>query len=526
MENLFLKAMGVKDTVTENGAISNSSSGKAIVDQFATAATYRDRIFADVSRDQEILWVEDPLTAIRFPYYLRMITRKTKVNDELITATLQKGQGVRDESFKRLLSIAKNHSDSFYYNIWMLPIVGSWKDLWVLMYYDEVLGVNTLDRKIIYTLIEKGMGMETHIDLIKKFMPRIKSSSKTKTEWTRLTNKYAKEFADFLGWNYYEYNKFKSTGKAHEFQKAMCSREFDKINWNVIPGRALSQIVHSKFIEKNHLIDSYSKWLVEKEDVNFNGYPYELAEKVLKRNVNSAELMTIDKQFDTLIKRTKDDATINENVWCALDTSGSMCCTVNSSGVTALNVCLSLGIFFSSLNNGAFKDNVIMFSDMSKVKKLDGTFSKKLKSILSDNTAWGGTNFQSVVDEIVRVRRRNPNIPLSEYPSSLLVVSDMQFNDVGRNTNYEAMKSKLYEVFPKEFVDSMKFIWWNVASRTKDFPARVEDGGCYLLSGFDGSIINLLLGNEMKSKDIAPISMEELVQKALTQEILLSIKLV
>ena len=39
----------------------------------------------------------------------------------------------------------------------------------------------------------------------------------------------------------------------------------------------------------------------------------------------------------------------------------------------------------------------------------------------------GSTNFQSVVDEIVRIRKSNPNIPLEDYPSTLLVVSDMQF---------------------------------------------------------------------------------------------------
>ena len=59
----------------------------------------------------------------------------------------------------------------------------------------------------------------------------------------------------------------------------------------------------------------------------------------------------------------------------------------------------------------------------------------------------------------------NPNIPLEDYPSTLLVVSDMGFNptnnwryqrdEVLEQTNYEAMKSKLYGCFPTEFVDNM-----------------------------------------------------------------------
>ena len=41
MSNLFLQAFGKKNTVTENGALSNSTTGNAFVDAFSTAPTYR-----------------------------------------------------------------------------------------------------------------------------------------------------------------------------------------------------------------------------------------------------------------------------------------------------------------------------------------------------------------------------------------------------------------------------------------------------------------------------------------------------
>ena len=34
----------------------------------------------------------------------------------------------------------------------------------------------------------------------------------------------------------------------------------------------------------------------------------------------------------------------------------------------------------------------------------------------------------------------------------------------------------------------------------ENFPATIDDGGCYFLSGFDGSIIQLLLGGEQKDE--------------------------
>ena len=369
-------------------------------------------------------------------------------------------------------------------------------------------------------------------------MPRIKSNSKLKTSWTKTTNELAIEFASYMGWTLKEYNKLKTSGTAHDFQKYMCGQMYDKINWGLIPGRALTKIVNSKFIESHNLVESYMSWLETQDVANFTGYVFELG-KVFRDNIKNLSLYkkhTLNKQFNALIEKAKADGKITENVWCALDTSSSMSWTQHThANVTALDICMSLGIFFSTLNEGAFHKNVIMFDSISRIKQLSGEFCDMMSQI--PYNAMGGTNFQSVVDEIVRVRRANPNVPLEDYPTTLLIVSDQQFNpthnhwlkvtDADIETNYEAMKRKLYEVFPAEFVDEMKFIWWNVNSELKDFPSRIEDGGTYMLGGFDGSIISLLLGEDVKERvEKKPINMEDLVNDALNQEILLQVKMV
>ena len=99
---------------------------------------------------------------------------------------------------------------------------------------------------------------------------------------------------------------------------------------------------------------------------------------------------------------------------------------------------------------------------------------------------------------------------------------------VSEKTNYEVAKAKLATVFPKEWVDEFKFIWWDCASRKSDFPATLDDGGCYFMSGFDGSIISMLCGEEVDAKEMLekkPITMEEVIDSALNQEILNYIKL-
>ena len=494
--------------LTENGALSYKTTGKAITDQFGKAANYRGRDINAVFKEQEALWMENKEQAIRFPFYLRMVTRKVKVNNDNITEKVQKGQGVRDEAFKRLLWLAVNQSDIFYKNIWALPLVGSWKDLWTLMFYDITLKTNAINREIIFDLINQGLKCAAHIELIKKFMPRIKTNSKCTTDWTQITNTMAREYANYNGLSYKDYNKLKTSGTAHDFQKLICSGRFKDINWNLIPGRALSKIASKKFLTKHELEKDYTDWVIAQPTVKYTGYVYELAKEAMSAGlysrVNKLPLfkkITIDKQFDELVKKAVEDGNILGNVWCALDTSGSMMSRVVGD-ISAFDICISLGVFFSTINTGAFNKNVIMFDSTSHVKQLKGGFCDMMSDIISSNTAWGSTNFQSVVQEIVRIRTEHPEIPLEDYPQTLLVVSDMQFNPVGGNnqTNYERMKAEFYKVFPKEFVDSMKFIWWQVTGRTSDVPATLDDSGCYFFSGFDGSIVSLLLGKDVATK--------------------------
>ena len=174
-------------TLTENGATTFMSAGKAIIDQFAHAGTAIGRSIKTVFKEQEELWDENPESAIRFPFYLRLITRKVKVSENEKTDSVQKGAGLRDEAFKRILWIAYNHSEAFKRNAWLLPVVGSWKDLWTLMLLD-MENENKLDKGFIFSIMAAGLDDSTQCDLIRKYMPAIKSTEKCKTERAKSLN--------------------------------------------------------------------------------------------------------------------------------------------------------------------------------------------------------------------------------------------------------------------------------------------------------------------------------------------------
>lgn len=519
--NAFIDALTSHDTFTENGAISNSSTNNVFVDQFGAISSYINRSITSVFNDQEELWAEDMLKSLKFIFYLRAISRTSNVivQGESKGSFLQKGQGMRDETFKRLLWVAKNYPDIFYDNIELLPIVGSWKDIWELMYYNHKHDLHVIKYNKLFALLANGLACQETCDLVKKYMPSLIAKNKQKTLRSSFMNIVGRQFMKFMGWDEKGYRKAKSSGKAHDFQKIISNGLFDKLNWNHIPGKALIKLITSKFIINNNLLSSYKEWVNKQDVIKFNGHVYELGYTFNHSDIREHQEYTLDKQFEQLVRNTKANMTFKTNVWCALDTSGSMKCAYNGRNITPYDVCTSLGVFFSTLNDGAFHKQVIMFDDVSYTKKLKGSFCEMLKQIPRD--AMGGTNFLSVIKKIVDIRKNNPSIPLEDYPQTLLVVSDMQFNATeGIDTNYERSKTMLLEVFPQEFVDNFKFIWWNVATKVKDYPSQINDGGTFLLSGFDGSIISLLLGEEFSNKEKkTPKTMIELVDVALNQEI-------
>jgi len=475
------------------------------------------------------MWAESPLITTRIAFYLRIVSRKEK--GFVQTEKVQKGQGTRDEFRKSLRWLSSNHPETLYENLHLVPVVGSWKDLW------HPYLVNVLNREKVFALIKRGLDDPYNAGLVAKYLPAIKSGGKiAKTNTDRLNlNNFAKQLAKFLKLTPTEYRKLKSDKKyhAHDFQRIMCNGDWDKLRFEHIPGKALFNLVSKKgedgktTLERHDQVSRYTAWLEKQPVAKYTGYVYELF-KAARSAKSLAEKMTFNKQFDGLIELAKkDQGGISGNVWCALDTSGSMT-TIVTGTTSAYDICISLGIYFSTLNTGAFKDHVIMFDNVSKVKQFTGTFCEKIEAITKTEVAWGSTNFESVISEIVNMRTSRPEIPVSDYPDTLIVVSDMQFNPVGGNaeTNYQNAMKRLAAVgLPK-----MRFIWWFVSKSGSDFPSTIKDEGVTMIGGFDGSIVTMIVGGQTKVVDektgkVRQLNAFENMLKALDQEVIKEVKI-
>lgn len=523
--NQFLEKSQSKDCYTWNGAISHSTTGSKCLDYFSKAGSYRGRPQAEVNADMAAIFGEDAETALKIVFYNRMITRKcTGFVEE---TSVQKGQGQKDEFLKSLNWLERNRPELLAQNLWLTVEVGSWKDL------VNACVEHGLDYELAFHVFSLGLENESHRGLIAKFLPKIRSKRNVKNDRHKKLNSFARAFSNYIGWSEKQYRQFKSDpeNSAHQFQRDICNGNWKGLNLNAVPGKALFKMVSGKGKDQKSLFERHGleqKLIdyVKTHPVKFTGYPHDLY-KAAKEDRSLVQKYTYDAQFQTLLNKAKEDCNaeiLDKGVLCALDTSGSMGYMggyyYGGSQLQPIDVCVGLGLYFSNLIEGWFKNQVCLFDDTSRMVSLHGDFCDQVDQMKRHGNAMGGTNFQSVIDMIVRIRDQHPEIPISDYPGVLLVVSDMQHNPTGTlETNYEMAMRKLARVG----LPAMQVIWWNVSPYARDMQNKKDDCGVTLLSGYDGAVLTTLFNVEKNEKGETTVSkltpMESMI-KCLDQEIL------
>jgi hypothetical protein len=171
-----------------------------------------------------------------------------------------------------------------------------------------------------------------------------------------------------------------------------------------------------------------------------------------------------------------------ERILPVCDVSGSM------TGLP-MDVSVSLGLYISERNEGIFKDAFMTFSDIPEMVYIPEGLSvvDKLRYISRAN--WGmSTNLQATFKLILKTAVRN-SLPEDEMPTKVLIISDMEFNECGRNTNLDEVRTQ-YELNGYKMPE---IIFWNVNGRIGNVPARADEPGIGLVSGFSPAILTAIL---------------------------------
>ncbi len=549
-ENRFLFQGRKKSAETLSGNLAKKyeTTGNDFVDQFSMLSAYKvPRAFSEIEKDMSILWSQDKKKALQFTFFIRMITRQIQLFDGTKTCTVQRGAGLKHESIMRMLWVYKKDPDVFLENLPLFISVGSWKDIFQMLSFDVQYhgwDERILNWNLMFTLIASGLENPKTCDLVKKYLPQIKSNNKCTTIEAQANNMVAKwlAFNLFAGKDnksYIQYRKLKTSGDAHTWQQLISQKKFIEIDFDTVHGRALSLLVSSKFLENQNLVDEYDKWISSKPIAKFTGFVHELFGKYVSEdwisggrlnNMKPWQIKTIQKQFDGLVETAKKNAKTDTSLIVVRDTSGSMSSSASGTNMKCGDIAKSLALFFSEmLPNGHFSDSWIEFSDTARMEEWKG--ENVVEKWNNDRSSYiGGTNFQSVIDLFVEIK--NNGVDETEFPTGILCISDGEFNPSDLNeTNIEGVYRKLRLAgFSESYINNFKIVLWDLRNdyygseeKTKFETYGSDVKNVYYFSGYEASIVAFLTGVDHQKTE--PKNAEELFEAAMDQEILNMLKI-
>jgi hypothetical protein len=267
----------------------------------------------------------------------------------------------------------------------------------------------------------------------------------------------------------------------------ICSGKWDKIDFNKVPSCAMKRL--KKAFEK-HEPDRFTAWrealkLNDPKVAKVNAkqlYPHELVKEMRGRQKVD---MVCESQWKVIVDNVRKLGTLKDTL-VVVDTSSSM----HTPNFLPVDVAVAMGMLISEVVQGPFHGHVITFNNVPAFRVVpDGCAFDRFKTI--SNIEWGGsTNLEKTFNLILK-RAQEYKLSQEDMPKRLFIVSDMQFNDAGGNTqtNWE----RINEMYRTSGYTRPQIVFWNVNGESTDFPVTTGEQGTALISGFSPAILKCFL---------------------------------
>ena len=514
-------------TKTENGAVALDTSGNEIVDYFMLYT----RTLTKEQNHQflEKCWAVNPKKTVAIIFNGR---------DRL------KGKKEKTLSNQAMLWLRDNKPYTYMANIsTYVNKYGRWKDLLYICYENEGDGMidknyeltmfadklrdDLSDLKISEMVASEAANDETVSDEPKP-KPKVKSVSLC-AKWAPSENDrndsrkhFAKKIATILYGrdDAKKMEKYRKEylaplrNKINIVEKLMCNNEWDKINYEGVPGVA-SRRLHKAF--SNHDSDRYCDYLAKVRSgdakINITGIlPHELANYYVNLRSTQDEYEeneTIELQWRAVVNDVKSSGILGNSL-AIIDLSGSMFSASN--GSVPAQVAISLGIITSMCCKGLFKNKFITFSDTPELvslipddlykeyteKDIEPSLYTCFKSLVDVEFGYN-TNFVKSCEMIIKYGKEH-NIADADMPKKLFIFTDMQFDEatvdvVGKEKNgIEVLYKTIVKLFKAADYTAPKFVFWNLnSSHKQSFPVNCKTEGTAMISGFSEQLLKIFM---------------------------------
>ena len=458
--NTFANAVKNQEARTANGMKALKSTASNCVDLFFKIGASRGK---NIVPQFTAAYVENMNAALRIAQWARDV---------------RGGAGERQLFRDILMYLDKHDPDAAVALIRKAPELGRWDDL-LLPFTSNV--VKDFAYAMIRDALNSGNG------LCAKWMPR--------------KGEQAAELRSYLGWTPKYYRK-RLVELTNVVETAMCSGQWDNINFNHVPSVASSR--YKKAFSRH--TEKYKEWAAKlvstdpkvKETVKVNAgavYPYDVLKGVLSygynNNFDKANLDHVVAQWDALPNYVGD-----ASILALVDVSGSMTCRAggyeSKSLVTCLDVAVSLGLYLADKNKGKFKDTFLTFSSNPELLHLKGNIVQKAEQMARSSWA-GSTDLHAAMKRILDVAVKG-KVPQEEMPQMLLILSDMQFNHCARHD--DSAMQMIKRKYEEAGYTAPQIVFWNL-NAADNVPVKMDTSGVALVSGFSPSIVKAVLSADM-----------------------------
>lgn len=450
-------------TYTENGALTNRSSFSHCVDLFGSIGALRRRPDEDIIGRFVKAYAENPDLAMKILFYARDV---------------RGGLGER-RVFRTLLRwLAVNEPASVKKNLALVAEYGRWDDLTELLDTPcRTAALEIVKNRLAADL--SAMEQKGEVSLLAKWLPSVNASNVE-------TVCRAKDLARALGMTDAQYRKTLSSLRAYLRILENNLREKDyTFDYAKQPSKAMFKYRRAFCRNDGERYSEFMDKVSRGEATVHTGTltPYELAEA----SIRDGEDPALDATW-----RSMPDYAGDENALCVIDGSGSM---YSWGSPMPAAVAMSLGLYFAERNKGAFANHFITFSAHPQLVEIQGeTLFQKLQYCARFNEV-ANTNIQAVFDLILETAVKH-NVPQSELPTKLFIISDMEFDSCAENadlTNFQSAARR----YAAHGYELPQLVFWNVDSRHEQVPVTVNDRGVALVSGCTPRIFSMAMAGEL-----------------------------
>lgn len=450
-------------TTTQNGDLAFKSYGDIIVDMFYKIGALREQEKGAYALKLEECYKQDPEATIKILLYARDI---------------KNGMGERSIVRDAIIELSENHPNTMLNLVSLLPEIGRWDDVIDIWYRTKN---QTLKDSILVGLkqiLKMEEDKEVEQSLLAKWLP---SENATNS----MTIQKAKALRKALGMSPRKYRKMltKMRSNLNLVENNLRTRDYENIKYPAVP--SLAQLKYENAFLNN---DSYRyrDYLAQvskgKAKINTQTLtPFDVMRRVYYSMDYSSmdNEQTLNLSWDNL-PDVFDGKTLNAIVAC--DVSGSM-------NGNPLFCSVGLAIYMAQRNKGLFHNYYIDFCGQSRMHQLkEGASITKLWYQVFNSSLDMSTNIDSVFSALLR-GASYINAKQEDLPEYIIIVSDMQFNEVGgTNTAFERAKKSFEEAGYK----LPTIIFWNVNNLEDNIPATYRDD-VIMVSGRSQNVIKQLI---------------------------------